>query len=119
MHDLSRLEVHDDALDLAVSVHRTTERFPRRETFGLTSQMRRAAGSISSNIAEGAGRDSPRDFSRFLAMAQGSLSELRSQSQLAARLGFIGAGERDALVESMSTLGRRLRRLREWLDGQR
>ncbi|MCD9033981.1 four helix bundle protein [Luteimonas sp. Y-2-2-4F] len=85
-----RLEVWRDAMDLVEAVYRISDRFPDAERFGLTSQIRRAAISIPSNIAEGAARRSKADYLRFLSIARGSLSELDTQYQIARRLGYAG-----------------------------
>ncbi|MGE0601565.1 MAG: four helix bundle protein [Dehalococcoidia bacterium] len=74
---------------LALAVYAATQRFPADERFGLTQQIRRAAVSIGSNIAEGAGRDSDADFARFLQIAAGSTSEVEYQSLLARDLGYM------------------------------
>ncbi|MDV0439644.1 four helix bundle protein [Xanthomonas sacchari] len=86
-----RLDVWRDAMTLVESIYRITEHFPDSERFGLIAQMRRAAVSVPSNIAEGAARRSTAEYLRFLSMARGSLSELDTQTQLAVRLGFSGA----------------------------
>ncbi|WP_337054444.1 four helix bundle protein [Pseudoxanthomonas sp. USHLN014] len=86
-----RLDVWRDAMTLVESIYRITEHFPDAERYGLTSQMRRAAVSVPSNIAEGAARRSTTEYLRVLSMARGSLSELDTQAQLAARLGFCDA----------------------------
>lgn len=75
--------------ELALLVYRETTGFPKEEMFGLTSQVRRAAVSVASNIAEGCGRSSDVDFLRFLDMANGSLRELQYQVSLAHRLGYL------------------------------
>ncbi len=77
------------AMDLVVEVYRTTMAFPNDERFGLTNQVRRAAVSIPSNIAEGQGRGPTQDFVRFLCIARGSLQEVDTQLVLATRLGYI------------------------------
>ncbi len=83
-----RLEVWADAMALVEQVYRITARFPDAERFGLTSQMRRSAISVPSNIAEGAARRSRVELLRFLAIARGSLAELDTQLQIAVRLGM-------------------------------
>jgi four helix bundle protein len=87
------LRVWRESMDLAVEVYKVALRMPESEKFGLTSQMRRAAASVAANIAEGAGRNSPADFSRFLSIASGSLSELETHLLLSERLGFISVTE--------------------------
>ncbi|RYG46759.1 four helix bundle protein [bacterium] len=81
-----KLRVWQEAVDLAEETYRLTSAFPKSETYGLTAQMRRSAVSVASNIAEGSGRQSPRDFGRFIAIAVGSLRELETQAILADRL---------------------------------
>ncbi|MFG0276298.1 MAG: four helix bundle protein [Phycisphaerales bacterium] len=73
-------------MELAQAVYRATDAMPREERFGLTMQMRRAAVSIPSNIAEGFGRESRADLLKFLRIARGSLNELRTQAELASSL---------------------------------
>jgi four helix bundle protein len=82
------LEVWKKAMDLAVHVYSLTSEFPKEELYGLTSQIRRAAISIPSNIAEGAARHSRKEFVQFLYVASGSLAELETQLLLASRFGF-------------------------------
>ncbi len=88
-----RLAVWQDAMTLVEQVYRLSSGFPADERFGLTAQLRRAAVSVPSNIAEGAARGSTPDFLRFLAFARGSLSEVETQILLARRLAFVGADE--------------------------
>lgn len=83
-----QLDVWKNAMTLAETIYDITSTFPDSERFGLTSQLRRAAVSVPSNIAEGAARGSSADFIRFLYIARGSLSEVETQCQLACRLGF-------------------------------
>ncbi|MGV1002096.1 four helix bundle protein [Empedobacter falsenii] len=84
------LKVWQESMDLVVSVYECVRTFPKEEMYGLTSQMKRSAVSIPSNIAEGAGRQSQAEFIRFLYIALGSVSELETQLEIAFRLGFIG-----------------------------
>jgi four helix bundle protein len=85
-----KLDVWQAAMKTAQMVYVLTSTFPAEEKFGLVSQMRRAVVSIPSNIAEGAARQGGREFRNFLSMAQGSLSELDTQLELAVLLGFVG-----------------------------
>jgi four helix bundle protein len=89
MRDHRNLRAFQLADELALLVYRETAGFPREELFGLTSQIRRAAVSVASNIAEGCGRSTDTDFLRFLDMANGSLRELQYQISLAQRLGYL------------------------------
>jgi four helix bundle protein len=84
-HDLL---VWQEGMALARDVYSATADFPNHELYGLTSQLRRAAVSIPSNIAEGAGRTGPREFHKFLSIARGSLCELETQLLLANDLGY-------------------------------
>jgi four helix bundle protein len=83
------LDVWNRAMDLAVEVYSITSQFPKEELFGLVSQARRAAVSVPSNIAEGAARNSTKEYIRFLYMALGSIAELETQLLLAARLKLV------------------------------
>lgn len=101
-----RLEAWKSAMELVEVIYRVTSTFPTQEQYGLVSQMRRAAVSVPSNLAEGAARDGSREFARFLSVARGSLSELDTQYQIAIRLGFTkpDQGQIDALIERTSKL---------------
>lgn len=84
-----RLKAWQLSMDIAVDVYKISDKFPSDERFGLVSQMRRCGVSVSSNIAEGAARNTKKEFVNFLHIAQGSLSELDTQLELAKRLGYI------------------------------
>ena len=78
-----------EAMNLVETVYRETERFPRREMFGLTAQIRRAAVSVPSNLAEGSARNSRKELHQFLGISCGSLAELQTQLQIAIRLKYL------------------------------
>ncbi|MFV0571508.1 MAG: four helix bundle protein [Xanthomarina gelatinilytica] len=83
------LKVWQESMDFVVMIYEITAQFPSNETFGLISQLRRASVSIPSNIAEGAGRKGAKEFSRFLYIALGSLSEVETQLEIALRLQYL------------------------------
>jgi len=89
MSDHRNLLAWQEAMSLVEVVYRDTRDFPRDETFGLKAQIRRAAVSVPSNIAEGAGRNSVGELRQFVGIASGSLAELGTQLELAVRLGFL------------------------------
>mgnify|MGYP003578988023 CR=1 FL=1 len=82
------LEAWKQSMDLVVEVYKTTKEFPHQEIYGIANQVRRAAVSVPSNIAEGAARQTKKEFANFLHVAQGSLSELDTQIEIASRLGI-------------------------------
>ena len=102
------LEVWSKSVDLCVQVYRLTRSLPSEERFGLSAQLRRAAVSVPSNIAEGAARGSSRDFLRFLHIARGSLVELETQLEIAVRCG---------LCTSTEDLDLRIRTVGQMLSG--
>ncbi|MGD9661680.1 MAG: four helix bundle protein [Porticoccaceae bacterium] len=85
------LDVWKKSIDLVEEIYKVTAQFPKEEVYGLTSQMRRSAVSIPSNIAEGAARNSKKEFKQFLHVALGSLAELETQVIVSARLGYLSA----------------------------
>ena len=102
------LFVWQRAMDLVVRVYEVTESFPHKEQFGLTNQLRRAAVSIPSNIAEGQGRQTTRDFLRYLSIARGSLQEVETQILIATRLDYIAESEKVEMLERTSETSRLL-----------
>ncbi len=97
-----RLEVWKLAMEIAEDIYRVTETFPSSEKFGLVSHLRKSTVSIPSNIAEGAGRNTKKEFVNFLHIAQGSLSELDTQLELSRRLGYIDEEEWKMLDDKMN-----------------
>jgi four helix bundle protein len=98
------LRVWQRSLDLAEAIYKVTTRFPDSEKFGLTSQMRRAAVSVPSNIAEAFYRLTARDYASFLSIAKGSLMELQTQLMLAGRLKFLSKEPLDNMLATISDL---------------
>ncbi len=101
------LQVWQRAVELAVHIYRVTESFPKTEIYALTNQMRRAAVSIASNIAEGYGR-SEAELARYLTIARGSLAELETQAEIAQRIGYLSDKDHADISEEISVLGRQL-----------
>lgn len=89
MNNFKELKIWKDSIDLAVDTYKMTKLFPDTEKFGLVSQMNRCSISISSNIAEGSGRNNQKEFKQFLGIALGSACELESQMIVSQRLEFI------------------------------
>ncbi|MDY0221448.1 MAG: four helix bundle protein [Desulfobacterium sp.] len=89
MKDFRKLKVWEKAHDFTLQVYRVTKNFPSDERFGLTAQLRRAAASVPTNIAEGCGRDSERELARFMSIAAGSASEVEYQLILACDLRYL------------------------------
>jgi four helix bundle protein len=106
----SDLEVWQAATELAVQVYRLTALFPREERYGLTSQLRRAAVSVPSNIAEGKGRASDKELIQFLCHSRGSLFEIETQLAIGKQLGYCTA-------EDLNTLRRETSRVGQMLNG--
>jgi four helix bundle protein len=105
------LEVWRLGLELVETIYRCTSEFPKNEIYGLAAQMRRAAVSIPSNIAEGQARSSSKEFLHFLSFSLGSLAELETQLELTSRLGY-PATEISTALAQVELLGKKLHRLR-------
>lgn len=103
-------------MDLATEVYRLTKRFPEDERFGLRLQLRRAAVSVASNIAEGHGRSRKREYLRYVLIARGSLKEAETQILLAERLGYLGNSPRDRLLELTTEVNKLLTGLKRRLE---
>jgi four helix bundle protein len=102
------LRVWQEAMKLAVEIYRASGSFLKQEQFGLTQQIRRASVSVPSNIAEGKGRRTDKDFAHFLYHARGSLLELQTQLLLAHQLKYLSAQDSEKLMEQGSKVGRSL-----------
>ena len=105
------LEVWKKAMDLAVAVYGLTEQFPKKELYGLTSQMQRAAVSVPANIAEGYGRVHRGDYLHHLSIARGSLAELETHITLAVRLGFVPRDTATPIWNMTQDVGKMLSRI--------
>lgn len=112
------LEVWQKAMALAKDIYEATVGFPVEERFGLVNQMRRAAVSIPSNLAEGHARSGSSEFRHFVSIAMGSTAELETQILLSAELGYLKTKERDDLFEQLNTIGKMLRGLHKSLGAK-
>ena len=115
MFNFEKLDVWHKAIEFADAVYSVTKTFPSDERFGLTNQMRRAAVSISSNIAEGTSRYSRGDYARFVELATGSLFEAVSQSVISKRQGFLSEADYVRLYAEAEEQSRMLSGLRKSL----
>ena len=106
MQSYKELTVWQKSMSLVTSVYSVTGDFPRDEMYGLTSQVRRSAVSVPSNIAEGQGRATKGEFVQFLCHARGSLFELETQILLAKRLGYLQPRESSDLLEALTEVAR-------------
>jgi four helix bundle protein len=119
MGDFKKLEVWRRAQKLAGTIYQLTNRFPTTERYGLSSQMRRAAVSVTANLAEGCGRQGDTELRRFVRISLGSLSELECELLLAADLGFVQSETCDGVCTEVRFVRRMLQRLHESLPSAR
>ena len=112
------LRVWQDAVELASSIYRATALFPRHEVYGLSQQMRRAAVSVPSNIAEGKGHRSNREFTNFLLHARGSLLELQTQLHIAEDLQYLSGNAAEVLHSQTDSVARSLNALINAVRGE-
>lgn len=106
MRPHEKLEVWCKAIDMVTTVYSVTRSFPSEEKYGLTSQIRRAAVSIPANIAEGAARQTDKEFHQFLSIAQGSSSELETELRIAMNLGYLSTDEHERIYAEVNTIAR-------------
>ena len=112
------LVVWQKAMELVTEVYRGTAGFPKHELYGLTGQIRRAAVSVPSNLAEGHGRTSRREFHQFISQARGSLVEVETQLEIARNLGYLSAPIASELLAKAGRVGRMLNGLRAWSESR-
>ena len=110
------LQVWQDAMALVVQVYEVTKGFPKEELYGLTSQLRRAAVSVPSNIAEGQGRNTTKEFRNHLSIAYGSLQEVETQLEIAHRLQYLSQDQLQQLLELTSKVARMINGLSTALE---
>ncbi len=112
------MRVWQTGMELAEAVYRVTKGLPASELYGLNSQLRRAAVSIPSNIAEGHTRESRKEYLHHVSVAHGSLAEVETQLEIARRLGYVSDQDHRALMETTVILGKQLFALRNALQRQ-
>jgi len=118
------LRVWHTAMDLVDTIYDLTERFPRKEQYGLSQQIQRAAVSVPSNLAEGQGRgytigkhgERPKEYLRFISIAQGSLAEVQTQLEIAARRGYLTQDELESALRLSVSVRKQLYALRNSLE---
>lgn len=113
MHHYKKLEVWNDSMDLVESIYKLVANFPSDEKFGLKTQLTRAVVSIPSNIAEGAGRNSNKEFSQYLNIATGSAFEVETQVLIAIRMKFINEKDAETTLELIDKVQKKLFRLKQ------
>lgn len=117
MHNYKNLHIWQEGIKLARKIYEVTSTFPANEKFGIVSQMTRAAVSIPSNIAEGAGRNSKKDFANFLSIAIGSIFELHTQIAICEQIGYIKEAKVKELDEQIFTLQQQITAFKQKLEG--
>ena len=115
MNRFKNLEIWKDAISLAKNVHVLTATLPKEETYGLKSQLRRAAVSVASNIAEGAGRNASGEFNQFLGYAIGSAFEVDTQLIIGLELGYFSKDAVTALTKDIESIANRTYKLQQTL----
>jgi four helix bundle protein len=111
MRNFRNYEIYQEAMDIATLVYKKTKTFPKHEVFSLTNQLNRAVVSIASNIAEGASRESEKEFSHFLEIATGSAFEVETQLTIAKNLGYLKEEEIEPILAKLGKVERQLNQL--------
>ena len=117
MHNYKNLHIWQEGIKLARRIYEVTRTFPANEKFGIVSQMTRAAVSIPSNIAEGAGRNSKKEFANFLSIAVGSIFELHTQIVICEQIGYIDEKTAQELDNQTFTLQQQITAFKQKLEG--
>ena len=117
MHNYKNLHIWQEGINLARKIYEVTANFPANEKYGIVSQMTRAAVSIPSNIAEGAGRNSKKDFANFLSIAIGSIFELHTQIAICEQIGYINEETTKQLEQQIYTLQQQITTYKQRIDG--
>jgi len=112
------LDVWKKSVDFVVNIYRITSKFPKEEIYGITSQIRRASVSIPSNIAEGAGRNSDKEFLYFLSIALGSIAETDTQLLISKELNFMAELEYENLLNDLIEVRKMILGLRKYINGK-
>ena len=115
MRPHEKLDLWKKAIDFVVSIYKVTESFPKDERYGLTSQLRRASVSIVANIAEGAARQTRKEFKQFLSHSQGSASEVDTELIISLRLNYLTREDFRKLTAELDHIGRMITRLSQSL----
>ena len=111
MRNFRNYEIYQEAMNIATLVYRKTRTFPKSELFSLTNQLNRAVVSIASNIAEGASRESEKEFSHFLEIATGSAFEVETQLIIAKNLDYLNEKEIEPIIDKLGKIERQLNQL--------
>lgn len=117
MHNYKKLHIWQEGIKLARRIYDISSKFPSNEKYGIISQMTRAAVSIPSNIAEGAGRTSNKDFANFLSIAIGSIFELHTQIVICEQIGYIDQNTLKQLEEQTFTLQQQIAAYKQRIEG--
>ena len=117
MHNYKNLHIWQEGINLARKIYEVTANFPANEKYGIVSQMTRAAVSIPSNIAEGAGRNSNKDFANFLSIAIGSIFELHTQIAICEQIGYINEETTIQLEQQIYTLQQQITTYKQRIEG--
>ena len=117
MHNYKNLHIWQEGINLARKIYEVTANFPANEKYGIVSQMTRAAVSIPSNIAEGAGRNSNKDFANFLSIAIGSIFELHTQIAICEQIGYIDEETTKQLEQQIYTLQQQITTYKQRIEG--